>query len=74
MFDEMHAYDAVIAENFLKGEEKGRTEGKAKGKSDGKTESHANAISTMQAMDLFTEQIVEAKTRFETLITKARMS
>jgi len=54
MFDEMHAYDAVIAENFLKGETKG----------------HANAISVLQAMGLPPEQIAEAKARLEALSSK----
>ena len=55
MFDEMHAYDAVIAENFLKGEEKGKSEGETKG--------HADAIRVLQAMGLPPEQIAEAKAR-----------
>ena len=66
MFDEMHAYDAVIAENFLKG----KTEGKAEGKSEGKTEGHADAISVMQAMGLPPEKIAEAKARLEALKSK----
>ena len=70
MFDEMHAYDAVIAENFLKGEEKGRAEGKAEGKSEGKTEGHADAISVMLAMGLPPEKIAEAKARLEALKSK----
>ena len=45
MFDEMHAYDAVIAENYLKGKEAGKAEGfvegEAKGKAEGKAESKA---------------------------------
>ncbi len=57
MFDEMHAYDAVIAENFLKG----KTEG---------TEGHADAISVMQAMGLPPEKIAEAKARLEALKSK----
>jgi len=76
MFDEM--YDAVIAENFLKGEEKGRAEGKAEGraegraegKSEGKTEGHADAISVMQAMGLPPEKIAEAKARLDALKSK----
>jgi len=59
MFDEMHAYDAVIAENFLKGEEKGKAKGK--------TEGHADAISVMQAMCLPPEKIAEAKARLDAL-------
>ena len=70
MFDEMHAYDAVIAENFLKGEEKGRAEGKAEGKSEGETKGHADAISVMQAMGLPPEKIAEAKARLEALKSK----
>ena len=66
MFDEMHAYDAVIAENFLKG----KTEGMAEGKSEGKTEGHADAISVMQAMGLPPEKIAEAKARLEALKSK----
>ena len=62
MFDEMHAYDAVIAENFLKG--------KTEGKSEGKTEGHADAISVMQAMGLPPEKIAEAKARLEALKSK----
>jgi len=58
MFDEMHAYDAVIAENFLKG----KTEGKAEGLAD--------AISVMQAMGLPPEKIAEAKARLEALKSK----
>ena len=58
MFDEMHAYDAVIAENFLKGEVKGEAKG------------HADAISVLQAMGLPPEQIAEAKARLETLKSK----
>ena len=54
MFDEMHAYDAVIAENFLKGEEKGE----------------ANAISVLKAMGLPPEQIAEAKARLDALRSK----
>ena len=54
MFDEMHAYDAVIAENFLKGEEKGE----------------ANAISVLKAMGLPPEQIAEAKARLDALKSK----
>ena len=54
----MHAYDAVIAENFLKGEEKGKTEG------------HADAISVMQAMGLPPEKIAEAKARLDALKSK----
>ena len=61
-FDEMHAYDAVIAENFLKGEEKGRAEGETKG--------HADAIGVMQAMGLPPEKIAEAKARLEVLKSK----
>ncbi|WP_406538235.1 hypothetical protein [Fibrobacter sp.] len=59
-FDEM--YDAVIAENFLKG--------KTEGKSEGKTEGHADAISVMQAMGLPPEQIAEAKARLDALKSK----
>ena len=62
MFDEMHAYDAVIAENFLKGEEKGKAKGK--------TEGHADAISVMQAMGLPPEKIAEAKARLDALKSK----
>ena len=62
MFDEMHAYDAVIAENFLKGEEKGKSEGETKG--------HADAIRVLQAMGLPPEQIAEAKARLDALKTK----
>ena len=62
MFDEMHAYDAVIAENFLKG--------KTEGKSEGKTEGHADAICVMQAMGLPPEKIAEAKARLEALKSK----
>ena len=78
MFDEMHAYDAVIAENFLKGKEagiaegkaEGEAKGKAEGKSEGKTEGHADAISVMQAMGLPPEKIAEAKARLEALKSK----
>ncbi len=74
MFDEMHAYDAVIAENFLKGKEagiaEGEAKGKAEGKSEGKTEGHADAISVMQAMGLPPEQIAEAKARLDALKSK----
>ncbi|ACX73971.1 hypothetical protein Fisuc_0359 [Fibrobacter succinogenes subsp. succinogenes S85] len=62
MFDGMHAYDAVIAENFLKG--------KTEGKSEGKTEGYADAISVMQAMGLPPEKIAEAKARLEALKSK----
>ena len=62
MFDEIHAYDAVIAENFLKGEEKGKAKGK--------TEGHADAISVMQAMGLPPEKIAEAKARLDALKSK----
>ena len=62
MFDEMHAYDAVIAENFLKGEEKGKSEGETKG--------NADAIRVLQAMGLPPEQIAEAKARLDALKTK----
>ena len=62
MFDEMHAYDAVIAENFLKG--------KTEGKSEGKTEGHADAISVMLAMGLPPEKIAEAKARLEAFKSK----
>ena len=62
MFDEIHAYDAVIAENFLKGEEKGKAKGK--------TEGHADAISVMQAMGLPPEKIAEVKARLEALKSK----
>jgi flagellar biosynthesis/type III secretory pathway protein FliH len=86
MFDEMHAYDAVIAENYLKGKEagkaegfvegeakgkaKGKAEGKAEGKVEGKTEGHADAISVMQAMGLPPEKIAEAKARLDALKSK----
>ena len=82
MFDEMHAYDAVIAENYLKGKEagkaegfvegeaKGKAEGKAEGKSEGETKGHADAISVMQAMGLPPEKIAEAKARLEALKSK----
>jgi hypothetical protein len=50
----MHAYDAVIAGNFLKGVEKGK----------------ANAISVLKAMGLPPEQIAEAKARLEALKSK----
>ena len=56
----MHAYDAVIAENFLKGEAKGEIKG------------HADAISVMQAMGLPPEQIAEAKARLDALKTKEK--
>ena len=59
-FDEM--YDAVIAESFLKGEEKGKAKGK--------TEGHADAISVMQAMGLPPEKIAEAKARLDALKSK----
>lgn len=80
MFDEM--YDAVIAENFLKGKEagiaegkaegraEGKAEGRAEGKSEGKTEGHADAISVMQAMGLPPEKIAEAKARLDALKSK----
>ena len=64
MFDEMHAYDAVIAENFLKGEAEGEAKGEIKG--------HADAISVMQAMGLPPEQIAEAKARLDALKTKEK--
>ena len=67
-FDEM--YDAVIAENYLKGKEAGIAEGKAESRAEGKTEGHADAISVMQAMGLPPEQIAEAKARLEALKSK----
>lgn len=72
MFDEM--YDAVIAENFLKGKTEGKAEGKvegrAEGKSEGETKGHADAICVMQAMGLPPEKIAEAKARLEALKSK----
>jgi len=70
MFDEMHAYDAVIAENFLKGKEAGKAEGRTEGKSEGETKGHADAISVMQAMGLPPEKIAEAKVRLDALKSK----
>jgi len=63
-FDEM--YDAVIAENYLKGKEAGIAERKAEGRAEG----HADAISVMQAMGLPPEQIAEAKARLDALKSK----